>query len=103
MHPEVPHLTGGSGAEEFREQLETQVRDGAHSVVVDLSGVEYVDTVLLAALLRARKQVAGQRGELVLSGVSEPVHTILRTAGADVFRSFEHTAEAVALLREQDA
>lgn len=52
-------------------------------VVVDLSGVTFIDSSGLAALIHAMQDVKQYGGKLTLSGISADVRTILETARLD--------------------
>jgi anti-sigma B factor antagonist len=52
-------------------------------VIVDLSGVTFIDSSGLAALIHAMQDVKQYGGKLTLSGISADVRTILETARLD--------------------
>ena len=49
--------------------------------VLDLSGVSYLSSAGLRALLLIHRRVAGENGRLVLAGVSPPVADIMKVTG----------------------
>lgn len=68
---------------------------GAHSpVVVDLSGVTFLDSSGISALVAARQAVAGTDATLVLLEPSPPVRLVLEISG--VGELFEIRDEATA-------
>jgi|HubBroStandDraft_6_1064221.scaffolds.fasta_scaffold1251824_2 anti-anti-sigma factor len=74
-------LDFGTGPE-FRARL-SDVVDSATDVVVDLSGVDFLDPAGLAALLGARKEAARCGASLILRSPPRRIARILATSGAD--------------------
>ncbi len=58
-------------APRLREQLIGMVNDGANQIVVDLSGVDFIDSTGLGVLIGALKRVRTNDGDLALV-CSEP-------------------------------
>lgn len=68
--------------------------DNAH-VVVDLSGVNFLDSAALASLVKGMKRCREFQGDLFLSGLQQPVRIIFELTRLDkAFRIFTDTAEA---------
>lgn len=66
---------------EFRSAYESLVGDAAvRSVVVDLSGVDYLDSSALGMLLMLRDKLGGANKEVMLSGVRGNVKQVLDIA-----------------------
>ena len=66
-------------------------------VVVDLSGVTFIDSSGLAALIHALQDVKQYGGKLTLSGINSEVRTILEIARLDrIFLIDSHDGESVA-------
>jgi anti-sigma B factor antagonist len=66
-------------------------------LVVDLSGVSYIDSSGLAALIEAMQKMDGFGGKLVLAGLQENVRPIFEIARLDqVFVIFPDVEAAVA-------
>jgi anti-sigma B factor antagonist len=66
----------------LQEPLNRAMRRGA-SVVIDLAGLEFIDSTGLEALLRADRQLGACDGQLVLLGGSRSVHRVFELSGAD--------------------
>ena len=66
----------------LEETLEVAGRE--RSIVVGLEGCEFVDSLALAALLRARDRVAADGGNLVLGGPTGQVRRVLDVSGLDL-------------------
>lgn len=66
---------------EFRSAYEPLVADvGVHSVAVDFSGVDYLDSSALGMLLMLRDKMSGANKEVSLSGVRGNVKQVLDIA-----------------------
>jgi anti-sigma B factor antagonist len=66
-------------------------------VIVDLSGVNYIDSSGLAALITAAKNVETYGGKLMLTGVQDDVRLVLENASLDkFFLVFPHVDAALA-------
>jgi anti-sigma B factor antagonist len=80
-----------------KEQLESIIEAHRPKVVVDLSGVTYVDSSGLAVFIEAMQRVAGYGGSFAICGLQENVKHIFSIARLDqVFRIFPDQAAAVA-------
>ena len=64
-----------STAPEFSERLNEAIAGGKTSVVIDMTGVDFIDSTGLSVLLNALRRVTRQQGALALA-VSNP--TVLR-------------------------
>jgi anti-anti-sigma factor len=73
--------------------LETVAR--AKRIVVDLTGVTFVDSTALAALLRAHRRLASEDRELVLVAADPTIRKLFDVTGFDrLFRIFASVDEA---------
>lgn len=80
----------------FRERLEQLHAQTMGRVVVDFSGVPFVDSNGLEALLTVTEQMAQQGRALRLCGVNETVREVLElTELASLFEQYEDANEAV--------
>jgi anti-sigma B factor antagonist len=92
-----------SCAGEFRAALAAVVGRGVNRFVLDLSGVEFLDSTGLGALVSALK-IAGQPGAVVVAGARASVTTLFKLTRMDkVFRMFASNAEAAAALTRDAA
>ncbi|HUS62427.1 MAG TPA: STAS domain-containing protein [Acidimicrobiales bacterium] len=69
----------------LQQALDEVIRSGTGDVVVDLSGVEFMDSAGLNVLVRAVKQLIEQDRCLVLHAPTPAVRRILTLGGADTF------------------
>lgn len=82
---------------EIRAQLEPHLVAKESVVVVDLSGVTYIDSSGLAVFIEAMQRVLGYGGKFALCGLRESVRHIFSIACLDqVFRIFPDSATALA-------
>lgn len=69
---------------ELAEALERLVAGGATDVRLDLSGVPFIDSTGLTALITTHTQLEG-RGRVIVEEASAPVRRTFKVAGLDVF------------------
>jgi len=83
---------------EFKETMKKFIEDGARSIVLNLSEVEFIDSSGLGAIVSSLKKL-GQPGKLVISGTSDTVSTMFKLTRMDkVFRMFNTEDEAIEAL-----
>jgi anti-anti-sigma factor len=68
--------------------LTEAVRHGTGDLVVDLSGVDFMDSAGLNVFVRTYKHLVGQDRRLVVRGPSPVVRRILDMGGADAFLTY---------------
>jgi anti-sigma B factor antagonist len=80
-----------------REQLEPAIAGKQPVVIVDLSGVSYMDSSGLALFIEAMQRVQSYGGKFALCGLREAVRHIFAIARLDqVFKIFPDQAAALA-------
>ena len=88
-------LVAGGAAEEFERQLQQLVRAGHTNLLVDLSGVDTIDSAGLRALVRAHTTAQRMGGTLRLAACRPAVSRVLALANLDtVFSSYESIGAA---------
>lgn len=77
------------------------VNDGQRSFVIDLSGVDFMDSTGLAALMSCLKSLGG-KGQIVMASPSDKVRKLFTLTRLDqgVFQIFDTTDEAIASLNK---
>ena len=81
-----------NNAGEMRRTLADALRSRAANVTVDLSDVPYMDTSGLATLMEAM-QIARQQGtRLILRGIQEQPHSLLKVTDLDQVFEMEEGA-----------
>ena len=84
-------------APRLKEELSSLIEEGRSRIVVDLSGVEFLDSTGLGVLIGTLKRCREADGELVLAGARETADKVLRITGLDkVFRIHASADEATA-------
>ncbi|MFO7958158.1 MAG: STAS domain-containing protein [Candidatus Brocadiia bacterium] len=63
-------------APELRRRLQEHLREEAPRLILDLSGVEYMDTGGLATLIEAQLTVQERQGKLVVIGLSDRIRGV---------------------------
>ena len=77
--------------------LNEMIKKKPERLVVDLSGVPYIDSAGLAALIGAMQEVEGYSGKFLLAGLQETVRAVLESSRLDqVFQIFPDADAALA-------
>lgn len=85
-------------AETARATFNQALNESSH-LVIDLGGVEFIDSTGLALLVQALKSCHARKGAVHLSNVSPPVSTILQLTRLDrAFTMFPDTGSAARAL-----
>lgn len=81
----------------LREQLHGLVAQGTNRIVVDLDGVDFLDSTGLGVLVGALKRVRSNDGELTLACTQPRIRKVFEVTGLDnVFTLYDSVDEAVA-------
>jgi len=85
------------GAKAFLERM-TQVLDGGENhLLIDFTGVTYINSTGLRALILVAKRMARTGGWLHLTGVNDQIRTVLKISGLNsLFAQYPSRAEALA-------
>jgi anti-anti-sigma factor len=84
----------------FSGILNGAIDTGDHKIVLDLSGIDYVSSVGLRALILGAKRVAPLGGRIVLCGPQERIRHLLEIAGfTSIFTITATRDEALEQLR----
>jgi anti-sigma B factor antagonist len=84
----------------FSETIDRCIEAGNHKIVLDLSGVDYVTSVGLRALILGAKRLAPLGGKMVLCAPQERVLKLLELAGfTSIFKIAGNREQAEELLR----
>ena len=88
-----------NAAETFQDMMQSVMRRHSPSLLLDLSGVSFMDCAGLRALLMTRRLAAMRGGSVCLITESPAVHRIIELLGVrDVFPVRERLAELSAVL-----
>ncbi len=86
-------------APRFKEDLLALIDEGMTDILVDLTGVEFIDSTALGVLIGGVKRLHPLDGHLVLVAHSRPVLKILAITGLDqVFSIYPDREQALAAL-----
>ena len=84
-------------APQLRERLAGLAADGRSRVIVDLSGVEFIDSSALGALVAGMRQFEGQGSLMVLCCAQPRILKVLEIAGlTKVFTVYDDLETALA-------
>ncbi|MGD8585783.1 MAG: STAS domain-containing protein [Chloroflexota bacterium] len=86
----------GSNAAELESAFMALTDEGRYQIVAELSGVEYMSSAGLRALVATMRECKKHRGDLRLATPSERINEVLELAGLDsIFLIFDDPAAAV--------
>lgn len=80
-------------APDFDAKLRAAVASDASPVVLDLSGLEYVSSAGLRAVLAAAKRSASANGKMALSGLRPEVQKVFEVSGFSAMLSIHASRE----------
>ena len=87
-----------AGAPNFKQEVAKLIERGDKLLVLNLSEVNFLDSIGLAALISTLKLI-GDNGDLVIAGSRVTVQSIFKLTRMDkVFRIFKNVPEAVSAL-----
>ena len=87
-----------AGVDSFREQFVDwwQSLPALQNVVVDLSGVDFIDSAGLGSLIALLKRISERGGDMKIAGLQKKVRMVFEiTRAFKVFDIFDNTAEAL--------
>ena len=91
-------------APEFSERLNEAIATGKTGVILDLTGVEFIDSTGLSVLLNGLRRVTRSRGTMVLACANPTVLRLFEITKLDsTFEILPSCDEAVARLRQVTA
>lgn len=87
----------------LRQRLKSLIEEGKHCIVADLSRVDFIDSVGLAALVSGLKLARTHAGDLRLAALQDPVRLIFEiTRLSRTFDIHEDPADAVAAFERSE-
>jgi anti-sigma B factor antagonist len=90
-------LVVGPQADSMWREMKKLSDDGADKIVLNLSGLQYIDSTGVGALLAAGKSAAERHAQLRLCNVPPQVSEVLRTLRvASIFEMYANEAGAIA-------
>ena len=89
-------LTVGNEATAFREKISTLIQGGTHNLVVNLEGVDYIDSTGLGALVMSATSMRKSGGNMKLLNLNRRnIELLVMTKLATVFEIFNDEQDAV--------
>ena len=89
-----------STADQVQDALLPLIAPG-RKLLLDMSGVSYISSIGLRALLLLHRETANQHGRIVLTGLSEMIHdTMFITGFLEFFEAYETYEQGLAALAE---
>ena len=102
---EVLHLSGRFDAYEeprVKKWLDEKIMAGVYNLVIDLTQVNFLDSVALATLVRGMKESRSRGGDLYLYGMQQPVRIIFELTRMDkVFSIYESESQVMTALENE--
>ena len=81
------------------EKVDESINNGTHNFVIDMEGINFINSSGLSVLIRVLTKARTKGGEAVLSSIPSKVNELLvMTKLNNVFKSFTTDQEAVASL-----
>jgi anti-sigma B factor antagonist len=88
-------ITIGEGDVQLREEIQKLLADGKKNLVLDLSGVSYMDSAGVGELVSVYTSVKNRGGELKLSGLTKKIKDLLSiTQLMTIFDTYEDVEQA---------
>jgi anti-sigma B factor antagonist len=69
-------------AVEFKERVKELIEGGSHSIVFDLSGVDFIDSSGIGCLVSCLKLI-GPKGRIAILGLKPPVESMFKLTHMD--------------------
>ena len=84
------------------EALNAMIKEKPGLIGIDLSRATYIDSAGVAALILAMQEVEAYGGTFFLSGVQEPIRSILETSRLErIFRIFPNVEAALEVMASE--
>jgi anti-anti-sigma factor len=86
-----------AGAPALKDAISDVAKNGPPKVVIDMEGINFVDSTGLGSVIAVLKQIRNRRGELRLAAPNQQVRVVLELTTLDkVFPYFATLEEALA-------
>jgi len=94
-------LMGEPGTTKIREKIHSLVNDDLQKVVIDMSGVKWINSAGLGSLIAGLTTLRNAGGDLRLANVVEKVESLFMiTQLVKVFKSYDSVDRAVASFKK---
>ncbi len=83
-------------APEFEKGLLALIAVGDYTLVLNLTGLEYISSAGLRSILSTAKQLKAKGGKMLFTGLQGPVKDVFKISGfGSIFKIFETEEEAL--------
>lgn len=83
-------------APEFEKGLLALMAGGDYTLVLNLTGLEYISSAGLRSILSTAKQLKAKDGKMLFTGLQGPVKDVFKISGfGSIFKLFETEEEAL--------
>lgn len=89
-------IMGGEDTDEFRQEIRNRIRAGHRQFLVDLHGVEWVNSMGLGAMVGAYVTVNQSGGRIAFAGIDSVRRLLLQTRLYEIFDCYESKDEGLA-------
>jgi len=84
----------------LREKVKETLENGTNKIILDLSGVKWMNSLGLGALISAFSTVQSHDGQMVITNVTKKVESLFMiTQLIKVFKHYDTTDEAIVALQ----
>jgi anti-sigma B factor antagonist len=95
------NMMGGPETTALHEYVKGLIKDGIHKIVINLSGVKWMNSSGLGVLMACHSTAQAAGGDLRLSNVTEKVESLFMiTKLVRIFQTFENEERAVSSFAE---
>lgn len=83
-------------APEFEKALANLIAQGENTLLLNLTGLEYISSAGLRSILATAKQLKTKNGKILFSGLKGPVKDVFNISGfGTIFKIFETKEDAL--------
>ncbi|MCG8607805.1 STAS domain-containing protein [bacterium] len=91
-----------ASAVDFKEKMADYIREGNQQIVLNISGVDFIDSSGLGAIVTSLK-LQQQEGTIAICGVRETIKSMFKLTRMDrIFQIYEHEDEAVEVMKKNN-
>ncbi|MFQ5639179.1 MAG: STAS domain-containing protein [bacterium] len=89
-------LTGLEGRGIIQDKVRDSIKSKMNKIVLDMSKVTWIDSTGLGELIASLSSIKKNDGNLVLTNIQAPVHSLLKMTNLNqIFETFETVEDAV--------
>jgi anti-sigma B factor antagonist len=89
-------LVGGDETDELKKAIQSQLEKGNRKLIIDLGGVEYLNSSAIGALVSGHTSYLNRQGKLVLCNINKSITNIfVVTKLSTIFASADTREDAI--------